>query len=455
MMRDEADVLVIGAGTAGTHVARTAARAGLTVAVVDHAERIGGNCLWHGCVPKKALYVAAQTRLEAQRAARMGFSHAAPGVDWTRLMAWRLEAQNAYAGDQEGAMHELGIDVVHADARFVAPDTVRAGERLLTGKRIVVSTGSAPVLPDLPGIELADTSDDALHYPERPASLAIVGGGYIAMEFAGIYAAFDTEVTVLVRGEHVLRGFDPDAAALARQGLESLGVTFVTGAGVEAVEQRGLDLAVRLRDRPELTITRVLVATGRRANLASLDLAAGGVEVDERGKPKLDETLRSVSNPRVWIGGDATGGLELTPVATVEGEAIAKSVVDGEPTKPDLAVMPSACFTVPEVARVGLGEAELAARGRPYQVARGDVGSVAAAIIADHRGGLVKLLGDEDGRLVGAHLAGPHASELIYTFAVALRAGAHLTDFITTKAIHPTLAESLNWAAYSVETIVP
>jgi glutathione reductase (NADPH) len=454
-MPDEADVLVIGAGTTGTYVARTAARAGLAVTVVDHAERIGGNCLWHGCVPKKALYVAAQTRLEARAAARMGFSGGAPDVDWTRLMTWRLEAQNAYAGDQEGILRDLGVDVVHATARFVSPDTVQAGERLLTGKRIVVSTGSHPVMPDLPGIELADTSDDALHYPERPASLAIVGGGYIAMEFAGIYAAFDTEVTVLVRGEDVLTGFDPEAAALAREGLEGLGVTFSTGAGVEAIEQRGLDLAVRLRGRPELTVTRVLAATGRRANLESLDLAAGDIEVDERGRPELDETLRSVGNPRVWIGGDAAGGLELTPVANAEGEVIAKSVVAGEPTRPDLAAMPSACFTVPEVARVGLGEAELAAQGRPYQVARGDFGSVAAAIIAGRRGGLVKLLGDEDGRLAGAHLAGPHASELIYSFAVALRAGAHVSDITAARAIHPTLAEALNWASYSLETITP
>jgi glutathione reductase (NADPH) len=436
-------------------VARAAARAGLRVTVVDHADRLGGTCLWHGCVPKKALYVASQSRLETVKAARMGFAPGPPDLDWTRLMAWRLEAQQAYAGDQEGILRDLGVDVVHADARFVAPDTVQAGERLFTAGHVVISTGSLPVVPDIPGADLSDTSDDALHYTERPASLAIVGGGYIAMEFAGIYAGFGTEVTMLVRGQDVLRGFDPEAAALAREGLEGVGVKVITGAAVEAVEQHGLDLAVLLRGGRELTVTRVLMATGRRQAVDSLDLATGGVETGDDGKPSLDRFLRSVSNPRVWIGGDAAGGLELTPVASVEGEAVARSIVQGEPTEPDLTVMPSACFTIPEIARVGLGEAELAARGRPYQVARGDFRSIAQAIILDRRGGLIKLLGDEDGRLAGAHLAGPHASELIYVFAVALRAGAHLTDFTTTKAVHPSLAEALNWAGYSIETVKP
>jgi glutathione reductase (NADPH) len=454
-MPTESDVLVIGAGTTGTHVARAAARAGMRVTVIDPADRLGGTCLWHGCVPKKALYVASQSRLETVRAARMGFAPGPPDLDWTRLMAWRLEAQQAYAGDQEGILQDLGVEVVRDSARFVSPDTVRAGERLFTAGHVVISTGSRPVVPDIPGADLTDTSDDALHYTERPASLAIVGGGYIAMELAGIYAGFGTEVTLLVRGQDVLKGFDPEAAALAREGLQNVGVKILSGTAVETVEQRGMDLAVLLRGGRELTVTRVLMATGRRQNLGSLDLAAGDVQIGGDGRPALDRFLRSVSNPRVWVGGDAAGGIEKTPVASVEGEAIARSIVDGEPAEPDLTAMPGACFTIPEVARVGLGEAELAARGRPYQVARGDFRSIAQAIILDRRGGLIKLLGEEDGRLAGAHLAGPHASELIYVFAVALRAGAHLTDFTTTKAVHPSVAEALNWAGYSIETVTP
>ncbi len=345
------------------------------------------------------------------------------------------------------------------EARFVSADEVEVGGATYRPHHVLVATGSQAVRARIPGAELADASDDALEYPERPASLVIVGAGYIAMEFAGIYAALGSEVTLLVRGEDVLKGFDPEAAALARKGLEALGVTFLTGASTKAIDGDRGALNVRFEDarggERRLAAERVLLATGRRPALDGLDLAAGGVELDGRGRPLLDAALRSTSNPRVWFGGDAAGGLELTPVAGLEGEAVAESLLSGEPQSVDLAVMPSTCFTVPEVARVGLGEAELAARGAPYQVARGDFEWVAQAIISQRRGGLVKLLAGQDGRLLGAHLAGPHASDLIYTMALAMRAGATLEEVQAARPIHPSLSEALNWAAFSVETVTP
>ncbi len=457
-MTEKRDVLVIGAGAAGTRVARSAAAAGLTVTVVDRGE-FGGTCLWRGCVPKKALYTAAQTRREAAEAARMGFAPGPPAIDWSRLMAWRLEMQQAYAGDQEGALRSLGVEAIHGDARFASAAEVMAGGHAIEPVHIVVATGSQPVKPQLPGIALAGTSDDALRYPRQPASLVVIGGGYIAMEFAGMYAALGTQVTVVLRGSEVLRGFDPEAAALAQSGLEAGGVTFVTDARIRGIEGDPGARTVRIEDaggRPlALACEQVLAATGRRPDYDGLDLAAGEVAVDERGRPELDAFLRSASNPRVWFAGDAAGGIQLTPVAGLEGEAVAQSIVGGEPTAPDLTLVPSTCFTVPEVARVGLGEAELAARGAPYQVARGDFVWVAQAIISDRRGGLVKLLAEQDGRLVGAHLAGPHAAELIYGLAVAVRAGATLDDVQATRAVHPTLSEALNWASFAVETVTP
>jgi glutathione reductase (NADPH) len=457
-MNDERHVLVIGAGTAGTRVARTLAGAGWRVTVVEHGQ-FGGNCLWHGCVPKKALYTAARTRRQAGEAARMGFAGGPPELDWTRLMAWKGEMQRAYAGDQEGILEGLGAELVRGEARFLSPDEVTAGGRAYRPSHVLVATGSRPVRPPLPGSDLADTSNDALAYPTRPATLAIIGGGYIAMEFAGVYAAFGTRVTVVVRGADVLKGFDPEAAALAQAGLEALGVTFLLHTETRAIEgSRGaLELRVAGADGREWALAgeRVLAATGRVPAVDDLDLAAGGVDADERGRPRLDASLRSRSNPRVWFAGDAAGGIELTPVAGLEGERVAQSMLTGEPQAVDLAAMPSACFTVPQVARVGLGEAELAARGAPYQVARGDFEYVAQAIIDDRRGGLVKLLAGEDGRLLGAHLAGPQAAELIYTLAVALRAGAMLEDLQGARAVHPTLSEALNWASFATETVTP
>jgi pyruvate/2-oxoglutarate dehydrogenase complex dihydrolipoamide dehydrogenase (E3) component len=205
----------------------------------------------------------------------------------------------------------------------------------------------------------------------------------------------------------------------------------------------------------DLTVTRVLVSTGREPDLDRLDLAAGDVEVDARSRPVLDRFLRSTSNPRVWVAGDAAGGMQFTPVADLEGEAVARSIVNGEPHAPDLSLVPSTCFTIPEVARVGLREAELAARGAPYQVARGDFEWVAQAIISGRRGGLIKLLADAEGRLLGAHLAGQHAGDLIYVLALAARAGAALADLQMTRAVHPTLAEALNWASFNVESVTP
>ena len=457
-MSDERHVLVIGAGTAGTRVARTLAGAGWRVTVVEHGQ-FGGNCVWHGCVPKKALYTAAQTRREAGEATRMGFAGGAPDLDWTRLMAWKGEMQRAYAGDQEGILEGLGAELVRGEARFLSPDEVLAAGTTFRPSHVLVATGARPVTPRLPGSDLADTSDDALAYPARPASLAIIGGGYIAMEFAGIYAAFGTAVTVVVRGGDLLKGFDPEAAAVAQAGLEALGVSFLLNTQTKAIDGRRGALEVRIvgpdgRER-SLASERVLAATGRVPAVDDLDLGAGGVAVDERGRPRLDAALRSASNPRVWFAGDAAGGIELTPVASIEGERVAQSMLTGEPQSVDLAGMPSACFTVPQVARVGLAEAELAARGAPYQVARGSFEYVAQAIIDDRRGGLVKLLAGEDGRLLGAHLAGPQAAELIFTLGLALRAGATLEDLREARPVHPTLSEALNWAAFSVETITP
>ncbi len=457
-MSDERHVLIIGAGTAGTRVARSLAGAGWRVTVVEHGQ-FGGSCLWHGCVPKKALYTAAQTRREAAEAARMGFASGPPDLDWDRLMAWKGEMQRAYAGDQEGILAGLGAELVHGEAHFLSPDEVSAGGRNYRPSRVLVATGSRPVRPRLPGGDLADTSDDALEYPARPATLVIIGGGYIAMEFAGIYAAFGTEVTVVVRGGDLLTGFDPEAAALARAGLEDLGVTFLMHTETRALkgERGALELRVAGPDGCEraLACERVLAATGRVPAIDDLELAAGGVEVDERGRPRLDAGLRSTSNPRVWFAGDAAGGIALTPVAGLEGELVAQSMLSGKPQAVDLAGMPSACFTVPQVARVGLGEAELAARGAPYQVARGGFEYVAQAIIDDRRDGLVKLLAGEDGRLLGAHVAGPQAAELIYTLGLAIRAGATLDDLQNARPVHPTLSEALSWAAFAVETVTP
>ncbi len=481
---DEHPVIVIGAGTAGSQAARALGRAGRSVVLAER-DIAGGTCLWRGCVPKKALYMAGRVLHQVrdsgivsitappgtrETTGRMAGHGGAPkDLDWTRTRGRQAEVMRTYAGDQEAILRNAGVEVVHGAARFAAPDAVEIAGDVRRGAHILVATGARPVIPPIPGGELMDTSDDALFYDELPAALVVVGGGYVAMEMAAIYAAFGTEVRVLVRGERVLMGFDPECAQFVVDGLRARGadVRFRN----EVQEVRGAPGALTVvtvdgegRERTFAT-ERALAATGRRPDLGDLDLAAGGVKVDGRGRPLLDEDLRSTSNPRVWFAGDAAGGIQLTPVAGYEGRRVAEAILSGRHSggRHDAGptgvipppVIPSTCFTVPEVARVGLLESELAARGAPYKVARGGFEYTAQAIIRDERPGLVKLLFDGDDRLVGGHLAGPSAGELIYALSIAVQAGATIADLQRARAVHPTLAEAISWAASSPQTVEP
>jgi glutathione reductase (NADPH) len=451
-------IIVIGGGTAGTQAARALARAGRRVLVTD-AGKFGGTCLWRGCVPKKALYTAADLHQELVRRGWLGLElrEHPPGdcvVDWPRLQAWQREVMAAYAGDQEGVLRDLGVELLHERARFRSPDTVEIDGEPYRADQIVIATGSRGVLPDIPGRELMDTSDQALFYPEPPHSLVVVGGGYIAMELAGIYASFGTSVHLVVRGRRVLDPFEQECGQAALDGLQALGVMVHLETDVLTVKGRPGSLIVEASGpggRHELIADRVLAATGRRAAVDDLDLAAGEVDVDAHGRPRLLPSLRSASNGRVWFAGDAAGGIALTPVASYEGGHIAANILGGADEPLDLSVVPSTCFTDPQVARVGLGEQELIDSGRPYRIALGGFASTAQAIIKDRRRGVVKLLADDEGRLLGAHIAGAEAAELIYGLALGLRAGITLEQIQATSAVHPSFAEAVNWTAFSVE----
>jgi glutathione reductase (NADPH) len=440
---------IIGAGTAGGKVARDLAAAGVGVTIAESGEP-GGTCVWRGCVPKKALYNAATTFRELRDVARFGIRVRDTALDWPTVMAWKRHAQMTYAGDQRASFASRGIELVSGRPRFVSPDEIQLDGTVYAPTYVVIATGSAPVKPPLPGIELADTSNEALDCPELPESLAILGGGYIAMEFAGIFASFGTTVTVIVRSDRVLPKFDPDGVALARSTLEGLGVRFLTSTSIASLGGAPGHVDLQLKDGERafvLTAERVLAATGRRAALAGLDLDKAGMDLDAHGTPVVDTSLRT-SNPRVWMAGDAAGGIQLTPVANFEGEHIAQSILSDSPQAIDLSSMPTACFTVPEIAQVGLTEAQADAGSVPHTVARSGFEYNAQAIITDQRAGFVKLTVAPDGRILGAAVAGPHASDLIYPFALAVRRGMTVEQVQATRAIHPSLGEALNSAAY-------
>lgn len=448
-MSSKGTVVVIGSGAAGRGAARSLAATGWTVTVVDR-DRIGGTCLWRGCIPKKALYIAARAARDASRAAQFGVE-CDVRLDWQQTLAWKWHAQETFAGDQRALLEARGIRVVEGEARFLSADELDVGGERMAPDHVVLASGSVPAMPDVAGIELADDSDAALRYPELPRSLAIVGGGFIAMELAGIFASLGTVVTVLERGPRVLSMLDSELAAVACARLRELGATVRTSSTFEAVRGSAGSLGVEISTdgvAEQVSCERAIVATGRRPMIDGLALDLAGVESDESGHIVVDAFLRT-TNPRVWACGDAAGGMMQTPVANMEGATVARSIDSGSPTAPDCSAVPVTCFTTPQLASVGLTEDAAAAAGIPASAHRITSDSIGAAIVDDERDFLTKLvIAEGDGRILGAQVAGPTASDVIYAAAVAIRGGMTAEQLQGVLGVHPSYAESLYYAAW-------
>lgn len=442
-------VVVIGSGAAGTGAARNLAAGGWSVTVIER-DRVGGTCLWRGCMPKKALYNAARARRNAERTEMFGLERS-DGFDWQEVLAWKWHAQETYAGDQEAGFADRGIALRKGDARFVAPDAVEVDGERIDFDHAVIATGSEPVMPPIDGIELSDTSDDALGYLEPPRSLLVVGGGFIGVELGTVYASFGTEVTIVEGAERLLEMLDEEVSAVAVRRLERMGVKSHTSCRVGGLSGSPGAVTATYSDGSGIshaeTYERVLMATGRAPAIRGLDLAAAGVETDDRGHPVLDAFFRT-SSERIWMAGDAAGRMMQTPVANYMGRTVAGSILSGSPTVVDTSLIPTSLFTTPQIAQVGLTEAAALADGIAIDVTRMPFDFLGAAVIEDERDGMIKLVfAEEDGRLLGAHIAGPTASDLIYSMAVAIRCGATRDTLRETLGIHPAYCEALNWAA--------
>ena len=449
-MTGKPSVLVIGSGAAGAAAARNLVAGGADVTLAE-AGRVGGACLWFACMPKKALYNAAHAARGVARAEQFGLTVDGAGFDWPSVLAWKWHAQETYAGDQEALLTSRGVRLVKVPARFVGPARVAVGSQVLEPDAIVVATGSEPLRPPIRGAELADVSVDAMSYQSPPKRLVIIGGGYVGLEFAGIYSAFGAEVTVLLRGTRALPRFDPEIVDIALRSLARQGVRFVTEASLKAITGGPGAFMVAYDDTDGqahvLDGDRVLLATGRRPALGGLDLAASGIALDEHGAPVLDDALRS-SDPRVYFAGDAAGRVQLTPAANAQGETVARSILTGAPVPVDLRALATAVFTVPQLGQVGMTEEDARRAGIQPVVRRSTYEYVGAAVISDERDGLVKLVFDASDVLIGAQVASPYASDLIYALALAVRARMTAPEIQATRAVHPSYAEALNWAAW-------
>ncbi len=440
-MSDSYDLVVIGAGSGGVRAARIAGGYGARVAVVEEY-RVGGTCVIRGCVPKKLFVYGARFRELFELAPTFGWTVEA-SFDWPTLLAnkdreiERLE--KAYVSGLDGAK----VDIIRDRAVLTGPHTVRLRSgRQLTAKTILVATGARPFVPDIPGRELGITSNEAFHLPKLPHSILIEGGGYVAVEFATIFAGLGVATTLVYRGDRVLRGFDEDMREGLDAGLQSRGIRLIYQTNVRGLRQAGDDIVASFSDGVDAPVRAVMFATGRSPNTAGLGLEAAGVTTDDYGAIAVDE-FSQTSVPSIYAVGDVTNRAQLTPIAIREGHAFADTVFGGRPTAVDHSLIGTAVFADPEVATVGLTEHDAATHGDiDVYVAR--FRPMMSTLSAKSERMIMKLITLRDGgKVLGVHILGPGAAEIVQMAAIPMSMGATKADFDRAIAMHPTAAEEL------------
>jgi glutathione reductase (NADPH) len=441
----EVDLFVIGGGSGGVRAARIASGYGARVMVAEEY-RMGGTCVIRGCVPKKLLVYASRYADEFEDAKGYGWSVPAPAFDWATLIAnkdreiARLEA--AYTTTLERAKVEIARSrAVLEDAHTVR--LVATGESV-RAKHILIATGGWPHPgADIAGLEHVISSNEAFHLKELPRRILIQGGGYIAVEFAGIFSGLGSEVTLVYRRDNILRGFDEDVREHLRAEMEKRGIRIVTHKTVEAVEKVDHGLCVTLSDNDSVTVDQAMFATGRRPNVAGLGLDKAGVRLNDKGAIAVDAYSRT-SVPHIYAVGDVTDRVNLTPVAIREGHAFADTVFGGKDVRVDHADIPTAVFSEPEVGVIGLTEAEARERLARVDIYKTSFRPMKATLAARDTRSFFKLVVDgTTGRVVGCHIVGPEAGEMIQLVGIAVKMKATKADFDAVMAVHPTAAEEI------------
>ncbi|MBN3742817.1 MULTISPECIES: glutathione-disulfide reductase [Burkholderia] len=435
------DLFVIGAGSGGVRLARMSASYGARVGIAEE-EQIGGTCVLRGCIPKKLLVYASHYPHEVEDAKGFGWTFGAGTLDWPALIAAKDREINRLSGIYINLLTQSGVDMHAGRATLVDAHTVAIGGRTLRARHIAIATGSRPSLPPRPGIEHAITSREALSLPALPARIAVVGGGYIAVEFAGIFNGFGSQVDLFYRGEKILRGFDDDVRQFLTDEMTKQGVAIHARAVVESIERADDGtLSVRVGDAWHGPYDQVLYATGRVPNVDGLGLEQAGVMLDARGAIAVD-AYSATSVPSIHAIGDVTSRPQLTPVATRDGGLLARTLFGGSRVAADHASVPSAVFSQPEVATVGLTEADARHAHGEVDVYRTSFKALRHTLSGRDERTMMKLVVARDSqRVVGAHMVGRDAGEIIQGIAIAIRAGATKAQFDDTIGIHPTAAE--------------
>ncbi|MFZ5668043.1 MAG: glutathione-disulfide reductase [Pseudomonadota bacterium] len=446
MAQYDYDLFVIGAGSGGVRAARLAAMAGARVAVAEE-HRVGGTCVIRGCVPKKFMVYASEFRDQVKTARGFGWTVPEPTFDWkTFIQAKDIEIARL-SGIYVTNLQKAGADLVHGRAVLKDAHTVEVlGDhaQTVTADKILIATGGRPFVPEgLPGVEHAITSDEAFHLEALPRSILIVGGGYIAVEFAGIFAGLGSEVTLLYRGPNILRGFDDDIRAHLAGEMERRGIRVVLGCTHERIEKTAAGLVSRLDTGLEFTTEQVMFATGRAPYVQGLGLETAGVALNARGAIAVDDWSRT-SAANIWAVGDVTDRIALTPVAIREGAAFAETEFRNNPTTFDHEHVATAVFSQPPIGTVGMGEAEARKAFGKIDVYRAVFRPMKVTFYNGEERTLMKLLVRQDTQqVVGVHIVGPDSPEMIQMAAIAVKMGVTKAQWDATCAVHPTAAEEL------------
>jgi glutathione reductase (NADPH) len=455
------DLFTIGAGSGGVRASRMAARYDPRVAVAEQY-RVGGTCVIRGCVPKKLLVYASNFAEEFEAARGFGWTVGETRFDWKTLIANKDREIDRLNGIYVRNLNTAGVEIIQSRATLRDAHTVHleAQGRDVTAKHILIATGGWPHMPgDVEGIEHAITSNEAFHLEDLPGHVTIVGGGYIAVEFAGIFNGLGVRTSLLYRGEQILRGFDDDLRDLLHKEMVRKGVDVRVMADVARIDKTDAGFDLTLKDGETLSTDLVMYATGRSPNVTGLGLEAAGIELGWNGHVVVDEYSRS-SVPHIYAVGDVTDRFQLTPVAIHEGQAFAETVFNDNPTPVDHIAIPTAVFSQPEIGTIGISEADARELYRKVDVYKSTFRPMKHTLTGFEDRMLMKLVVDgESGRVVGCHIMGEGAGEMIQVLGIAVRMGATKADFDATMAVHPTAAEELvtmrektsSWTAEAAE----
>lgn len=434
------DFFVIGAGSGGVRAARMAGGFGAKVAIAEE-RYLGGTCVNVGCIPKKLFVYAAHFAEDFHDAAGYGWQIPEPVFDWSTLLENKNNEISRLNSVYENLLKRNNVVLHNGRAVLTGPNTVRVNDKDISARHILAATGGWPHIPDIPGREHVISSNEAFFLDTLPASVVIVGGGYIAVEFAGIFHGLGVDTTLVYRRDLFLRGFDGEMREFLAEQMRAKGINLLFNTRIGAIERRDGRYLVSSPDGETMTTDLVLYATGRRPNTAGLGLETAGVELNDKGAIVVDDGYRS-SAPSIYAIGDVTDRMNLTPVATAEGTALANNLFNNQSRRVDYRDVPTCIFSQPNLGTVGLTEEQARQEYENVDIYKSRFTSLKHTLTANSEKTLMKMIVDRDtDRVLGVHMVGADAGEIIQGIGIALKAGATKATFDTTIGIHPTAAE--------------